>query len=416
MKKHAKIVALVLALVMCLTIFAGCSSSTLNYLKLSKEMNAHDAYAFSGTMNFDIDYQPIDVTAEEQESVEMALDLINGLDLDYTGELILSDFTYHMDIGFNLDGKRYPIEFYMSPSKMLVNAADIIAFANNFCSEEEAAANIAAFEGVEWIDLYAEVDYDMSVLEDLSVDEVNQLLYDLMDILANGAFKNYDPKIFGTKGNGYTMTLDAEKLDALATGFITYFIDNYDAIIDDLDKWADGIPNEMLAAAELTAADVDMLFAELRGLEFAAEDKASALSAIDTVCNYLEGSELTSYYEKTGTNKYKASESITLDLSAFSEEALVISLTADMVMDASKPVQIVLPTTGKSVNDVADAVKADEVSGTFYLEDKIIYWDKAYAAPLLNHSGAMDVEPLLINSLNYFPLRQIGELFDENVV
>ena len=416
MKKSTKITTLLLCLLFSLLVFAGCSGEAANYLKLGKEVASLDSYSFDGTIDIGIDYQP----AEADPETQAVLDKFSEISLDYSGEVDMTTSSYHMNMDFAVDGQTLPLEFYLSPSKMLVNAQQFVDFVNLLGEADEAAAaaNEAVFADVKWIDLYDDQAMLEALvgLENIDYSQINQLLYDLIDQLANGSFKDYQPEIFGTQGNGYTMTIKADQLKPLSEKLTNYILDNYDAIMADLTEWCQTIPDSVLTDLGLSRADLNQILADL-DVEITDQDKAQIISQINTLCEYVKGSEYSVYYEKTGANRYKSVESMILNLSAIVGEPFSISIDATTNINGSKAVSVVMPTEGiSSIDKMSDGKKAAAVSGTFYLEDKTINWYKNYDASILDHGGMMDVEPLLRNNLNYFPLRQIGELFDETVV
>lgn len=415
MKKNRKIITLLLCLVLGLLVFAGCSTDAVNYMKISKEVASLPYYEFDGTIDMSIDYQPEAATAEELE----AMGMLKDIKVKYSGEADTENFRYHMLMDMTFGGKTYPLEIYMSAEEFLMSAEDFVNMTNSFLDAETAAANVEAIGDVEWLDLY-----DMPVsmsgvlgLGDIDLAQFTDLTYDFMDYLAENSFKNYAPDIFGASGNGYTLTIKADKAKVIAEEFVEYLFDNYDAIMTDLANFSKNIPDSLLASLNTTRAELEEGIASLAAMTATPEEKAEFITAVNGICEYLDGSEYESYYAKTGTNKYVNTEKLKMDLTVLVGEPFSINLDASMNIDASKKGTVDMPATGvSSLQQIAEGQKSTSVSGTFYMEDNYIVWSKYYEAPILNYGGVTDVEPKLVNNLNYFPLRQIGELFDETVV
>jgi hypothetical protein len=133
----------------------------------------------------------------------------------------------------------------------------------------------------------------------------------------------------------------------------------------------------------------------------------------------LKGTNLTSTIKKTGSGTYTQIDNGTIVMNDLTAEGTSIALTMKSTInyDGNKDASVKVPTENiNTVSKIAEGLKPTEIEGTFYMDDQEIYLYKYYDASLFNTYDVVNSEALIRNNFNYFPMRQIAEMFGETVV
>ncbi len=414
MKKISKLM-IVATLAMAVLLLAGCSAAGNGYMNTAKEMNTLDKYSFSGDMQMGINMDDLLAGEEMTPDLQEVKDMMNNINVKYSGQV--ANNVYAMDMDMTM-GKynNIPMKIYMNDKQMLMSTDSIIKMAEAMGAEPaEITATKQAIGSVEWLNLADMEDMLGGVLQSVDMVSLSNDLYAVMDAFANNSFKNYDPGCFsGNSSQGYTMTISDANLNAMATDFVSYVKANYAAVSQDLNQQAAAIDKGMLASLGLDSAALKETLAGLQNI-----DNATVTETANQIAAMLKGTNFKSTIKKQGSGKYTetASGSIVINDEQNGLGSIALKLDMKMDIDANQSVSVSMPTQNvSSQKAIADTLTPITVDAIFYMDDEELVLSKSYEASLFDTSDNITVKAILKNNYNYFPMRQISEMFGEKVV
>lgn len=413
MKKISKLM-LVAALAMAVLLLAGCSAAGNGYMNIAKEVNTLDKYSFTGDMQMGISMDDLLAGEEMTPDVQEAMDMLSNINVKYSGQV--ANNVYAMDMDMTMGKYNIPMKVYMNDKQMLMNADSIIKMAEAMGADQsEIAATKQAVGSMEWLNLADMDDMLGDVLQGVDMVGLTNDLYAVMDAFANNSFKNYDPGCFsGSSSQGYTVSVSDANLKALATDFVSYVKANYAAVSQDLNQQAAAIDKGLLASMGVDSAALKEALTSLQNI-----DNATVGETADQIAAMLKGTNFKNTIKKQGSGNYTetASGSIVINDEENGLGSIAVKLNMKMDIDATKDVSVSMPTQNvSSLKAIADTLPPVAVDATFFMDDEELYLSKNYEASLFDTTDTVTVKAILKDNYNYFPMRQISEMFGEKVV
>ena len=397
MKKLSKFMTVAL-LVVAMLALAGCSAAGNGFINTAKEINDLDKYTYSGQMDLGIAFDGLVDESQLTEEDKAAFEMLENMKITYNGAYKADDQTYYMDMKMTMGKYQIPMEIYMNSQQMLISADSLVETLKAMDAEQkEIDATVAAIGSVKWIEMDEATEILNEMLGGADAVALSNSLYAVIGYFADNSFRNYDPGCFsGNSSQGYKMTINDANMQSVVKGFINYTKNNAAAIKNDVDKQADVIIDSM--------AHIDVVTAD---------------ETVADICASLKGTDFSSTIKKTGNGSYSQLDSGKIVINGLDDagSSLTVKINSTMNIDAAAVVKITMPATDvKSMSGIAAGLKPVAIEATFYMDDNEFWLDKTYEASMFNTSDSYEVKAILKNNYNYFPMRQISELFGENVV
>lgn len=416
MKKYAKIF-LTLMLVMAVTVLAGCSAAGNGYFDTAKEISNLGQYAFDGKVEVKLNFNDMIDQSQMTEDELAALDMLQKLSIAYEGQYDAKESAYYMDMDLGMGEYTIPMKCYMTSDTMLIDANSFVETLKAMGADQaEIDATKAAIGSVKWIDVLDMEGVMGNLLNNKDIFSMSTAIYDVLAYFKDNSFKNYDPGCFsGNSSQGYTLTINDNNFKTVFNSLVQYSKDNYDAIKADINKQKNNIDNSIFAMIGIDSSYLQQTLDSIKN-----NNDANNLNAIaDEITAMFKGTNLTSTIKKVGNGKYTEVDKGVIVINDLTDENTSLSLTINSTMncDANKDVNINVPTTDISTLDkIAAGLKPSVIEGTFYMNDNQIHLTKTYDASMFNTYDIVESQAILRNNFNYFPMRQIAEMFGENVV
>ena len=400
MKKHFKLM-FVSMLVLAMTLLAGCSAASVGYMGLTQDVNNLDEYAMSGDVSLSITASGFDETST------------STMKMKYTGEYE-SNGKYHINADVTMDGTSIPMEIYMDNEKALVNKDAVLKMVAQDDIEPETFAKLEAeLADIKWLDANDIDVIGTDVLETDAITELQGNVFTIIEYFSQNSFADYDPGIFsGSSSKGYTVKINDSNLGNVTQSFITYVRDNYESVATDVNYYCQLMADE-LKAMELDTATVMEALAMFENI-----DDVTIEDTADQVAASLKGTNITSTIKKSG-NAYTQTASGKLVINEILGEDTKISLgiTSNAKIDSGADVDVTMPTEGvSSLAEIAKEQTPYAIDATFFMDDELLYLSKSYDIYLFDSYEEIEVKAILKDNYNYFPMRQISEMFGETVV
>lgn len=400
MKKQAKLF-FVSMLVFATVLLTGCSSAGVGYMGLSQDINAFEEYAISGDVALNVSVSGFGETTDSPMKIK------------YTGECE-SIGKYHINADVTVDGNRIPMEIYMDGEKALIDKEAVLKMAAQNIEDEDTVKNFEAeLADIKWLDVMdiEAVGANYMDIETLTVLQENA--FAIVEYFAYNSFDKFNPDIFsGSSSKGYTLKINDYNIPTVTQSFITYIRDNYSAVKSDV-AYICGLFTDELQAMNLdTAAVLDVLSL------FENIDNVTVKDTSEQVAAALKGTNISSTVKKS-SNVYTQAVSGKLVINDFLGEntKVTVDITSNTKYNINVNVNIVMPTKGVSgLSDIAAKQTPYAIDGTFFMNDELMYLTKSYDIYLFDTYEEIEVKAILKDNYNYFPMRQISEMFGETVI
>lgn len=425
MKK--KITLLLLALCLSFMALAGCSAEGNEYLKLSKEIGSLPQYTYEGTLDMGFNF-PESMLQDIDEEGKAALEAIRNIHATYTGYYELEKGSIYMDMEYTLPNAQVvPLRIHMQGKQILLNAQDLLTFMTTFgASEEEIAATAELLQDVQWLDLdsITSIYGDLDILNSINYVQLNNSMYAFIEQLNASSYKDYQPTIFSKKDQGYEMKLDDENIIPVINEFVTYTINHLKPIGEDFKNYIATLDDSVFALMDIEKEDmlaaIDQLAETSNAITL--EDIKELQATFDEIAKelptYLDGTEISSYVAKTGEKTYENNAHMLLTIHDPDNSAEYLQMTMDIKMnlDASQENTFAFPTEGiQSVTQLTNNKLPDHIFCYWTWQDNAVFCNKTYVASILNNSRFDTMAMNAIDGYNYLPMRQLAELFGEQV-
>ena len=414
MKKLSKFMTAAL-LVLAMLALAGCSAAGNGFINTAKEINDLDKYTYSGQMDLGVAFDGLVDESQLTEEDKAAFEMLENMKITYNGAYKADDQTYYMDMKMTMGKYQIPMEIYMNSQQMLISANSLIDTVKAVgADQKEIDATISAIGSVKWIEMDEATEILNEMLGGADAVALSNSLYAVIGYFADNSFRNYDPGCFsGNSSQGYKMTINDANMQSVVKGFINYAKNNAAAIKNDIDKQADVI-NSSLSLFILDADTIKEIIDSMAHIDVVTADETVA-----DICASLKGTDFSTTLKKTGSGHYSQLDTGKIVINGLDDAggSLTIKINSTMNIDAAAVVQITMPATDvKSMSGIAAGLKPVAIEATFYMDDNEFWLDKSFNASMFNTSDCYEVKAILKNNYNYFPMRQISELFGENVV
>lgn len=413
MKKLTKLIV-VAVLAMSMLVLAGCSAAGNGYMETAKEMNSLDKYTFTGDMQLGLTINDKSGWEGMTPDVQEAMDMLQNINVTYDGKA--ANNAFYMNMNMTMGKYVFPISCYMDSKQMLMSTDGIIKMAEAMGAEQsEIDATKQALGNVEWLNV---ADMDAAVGELLgSVDVVSMSndMYAVMDAFAGNSFKNYDPGCFsGNSSQGYTMTINDSNMKTIAEGLVSYVKANYAAIVQDLNKQAAAIDKSMMASLGMDSAALKNMLSGMQDI-----DNATVAETTGIITDALKGTNIKGTIKKQGNGKYseKVAGNVVINDVDEAGSSIAVKMNVNMDITADNGTAVTMPTQNvSSLKAIANKLNPVAVDATFYMDDEELYLTKSYNASIFDTTDTVTVKAILKDNYNYFPMRQISEMFGEKVV
>ena len=411
MKKYSKLLMAVL-LVMAMFVFAGCSEAGSGYFNSAKDVIEMNHYAYDGQMKMSMDLGGLAGDPSDAEMAEIN-NMLQNIDVTFTGQYDSKVGAYYMDMQMKMGNYNVPMEMYICGDKMLVSADSILDMIKSLNADQaELDATKAALGSVKWLD-FADAESSLgNALQGMDFVKMNQSIYAVLTYFSEHSFKNLDLGCFsGDAAKGYTLTIDDSNANSVIKGLVTFVADNSEAICRDIDAQKSVLDGGLLASYGMDSAALKDTVKEVAKYK-GAEDLNNSISEIT---NMIKGTQFKSNIKKTADKKYteKDKANITLDV-----EGTKIAVKFDSVVnyDGTKAVEVNVPKDGvETIANIAKKLQPKLIDATLYMKDNQIWLIKNYPASLFNSIDFIESQAIVKDDYNYFPMRQIAEMFGETV-
>ena len=411
-----------MALLVAALMLSGCSTRGNDYMRLNKEISTLPQYTYQGTIKLGVTL-PDSLTKEFTAADKTAFAALENMTITYSGYSIATTGTYYMDMHIqSANGKAAPLRMYLHQGQVLINSADLLALLATYGgSEAETTATKTALAGTDWLDFSSDVSaaYGFTFTDKTDFAKINTFTYNFMDYLNANSFQSYQPDIFSQVTDGYKMTVSKEQLPTVLNDFVLYVVNHYPAILQDVKAYLNTVDDTVYEGLGLEKQDVAAALADFpTPTALTAQDKLALTAALKELTDLFAGSELSSTLTKSNNNTYAQSTNMVLAIasSTNTQDKLKLSINVTMNINAGATVTDTYPTSGiKSIRELAKTQKAAHMSGIWMLANGKLNYQKTYAASSLNHSDAALIKAQVVDGYNYLPLRQMAELFDEQV-
>lgn len=411
MKKYTKLLMAAL-LVMTMFIFAGCSEAGNGYFNTAKELSTMDHYTYDGQMKISMDLGDL-VGGDSEADMSVINDMLKDITVNFNGKYDSKTAAYYIDMNMQMGKYKLPMEMYLQGDKMLVSTDSIINMLTYMEAEQsEIDATKAALGSVKWIN-YNDLENELgSTLQGMDMVQMSQSLYAVMSYFNEHSFKNLDLGCFsGNAADGYTLNINDSNIKTVIQGLVKFTKDNSAAICADIDAQKSAIDNGVFAAYGLNSQTIKDTVKEIANCD--GDEQFN--KGVDDIYNMIKGSNLKSTLQKTANNKYteKANAKIALDIE---NTKMSVSIDSTINYDGTKAVEINVPKDGiDTLGNIAKGLNPTELDATLYMQDNQICLVKNYAASLFNTVDFIDSQAIMKDDYNYFPMRQIAEMFGETV-
>lgn len=421
--------ALLLVVLMGISLLSGCSPAEKSYYSLMSEVRTQTVYEDSGSYTIEVSALPAGMfTGQDSPSASTLINALSQIRIEYKGKVDMKQQVYQYDYVI-LEGRtRAEVGAFSIAYKngiMYIKIDQLMNLIKELGTPVERENLDRIFTGVEWVSLS---DQDMAGLAPESQAGITSqllsnfsgqqlLIKKLLDGLVNDVYNDYSTSLIAQSGNKYTMTLrGSDLMDVFKSGAI-YTINNIDKLSQSLKNFLNRMTPAEAAQLGLTAD------ARLQALQILDEmvlavkqDSQSALREIEgmsaasnaEMLRVINDSEFVSSVEKTGTNNYKVTARVHLNLSDPDNprDRLVAAFTADQTITAGAAVQVIAPAGAVSMAELQSRMPRK-------MTVNIDTGDYSSSNGLFSNSGRLSVQ--MVDGRTYLPLRMVGESLGETV-
>ncbi len=400
---------LTLMLILSVGLFTGCSAAGNGYFQLAEEVSRLDGYTFTGSAVMDMDMSDLGLSDEEAA-------ILQNMEMEYSGEYNLEASALYFNMTMTMGDARFPMECYLDGSQMLISSDSLLEMMEVLGAEQEDIDGTAyALDGKKWLALDNAGELMAPILGEGGLAALSTNFYDALSYFQEHSFRDYDPGCFsGSSAKGYTLTLNNENMQDVTEGFLRYVRDHGDAVSADITANGETLDQSALALLGLTSTGLQELVNTVRQYS----DDAELTALAQQMTESLQGTEIVSTIKKTGNQKYTETDRLRL---AMTDPTTGISMNMGMELtmkiDGTKGGTFQVPAD----SDIASAAAIGEtlplqgVSATLYMDEQTLYLTKFYTASIFNTMEVVESQAIVRNNYNYFPLRQIAEMFGEQV-
>ena len=450
-----KIAALV-ASVMVITSFTGCSADELAYLQMGSQMiEGMEVMESTASIDVEVDVDAMKKFAVElgyeEEMMEEFLPEMNevsgtktfGLDLDMLMDL--GDTSYTMGLNVSYDDKTYdlgdifygPTEGVYLSGETVLGAMEIFAdvtgieetsYLTNpeFLKELEANLNKTGYIALLSMDEMGLTTEELATMNGNMESMDTEELYTIILKLYTDAFSDFSTGMVTKSGNGYELKADGKKISELVLNLIDYVGANYGEVTTAVQEYTlavmkiSGSGEEELAMLEESfAAMTEVDAEEVKMLTDAIKSSAQEVLTMPEMIKVMDSFDYTGSIQKEG-NAYVSKELITI---MNGTEQVAKMTTTGKTLSSTK--KVVVPTAITSVDDFATSMEVLENKYNPVNSVSLNWWSDdtemmaAYTEERAENSifggNFSYVEYLVEDGRMYAPLRVVTESLGEVV-
>lgn len=425
-----KLVTVFLIMLLTVTLITGCSLEEQEFLTLQKEISELTLYESSGEMVFSLQGLPVPSTNDPAEVLLFNV-LQKGIKINYTGKADLEkgtiEYTYSY-VNDTLGTEQVLTKVIGQGNIMYIKIDELVNFFKTLGDTEISKELQEVFGDTEYLSMTIEEYYEslgvtqqdqplaMLYPDSFTDNDLNKLLQKLM-LTFPEAYQNYSTGLLQKSGNTYSWQVSGGDAVRFLRTFLEYTLNNLPALQNWLDSFINNLSNEEMTLLGLEPQQkaeyqmlLNMMFTELTPNK---EQYLQELNALMTELEQdqetqtlLEGFKLTYNLTKNGTNAYSCDYVFNMNFKdAANEVGLQMAINTEIAPTA--PWNLTLPTSGvmtytELLNKITKTMKIQIDSKTYTLDDVTS-----------NTQANMNIQN--IENQTYLPMRQIAELFGEEV-
>ncbi len=437
-----KKIAALLATLMCILAFTGCSKAELNYLQMSVDMlQGMKVAETKGTTTVTMDFDALDKFMQDTAKTMGGSATVLGespikgketVQLDYVMTMDMEKIKFVFDVNAKYKGNTYEFgKIYYSMEGMYVSAqtfqgmydlmkATAQSYQDNYMFSEAYEKDFkAALAKQEYICLYNLQDLGVSdaELQAITTPMSNDIYKAVFDLYKN-AFSGFSTDMVKEIPNGFGIEASGEQVGQLLVSMLDYIIKNPEPVLNAFEEYI-VIASELSGVTGQELADVKTAFAQMkaevdifRQTMTQAKDMVAAVLQQTAVKNALQGFSYKAEITKNNDVYTTTEDYVMGDVCTITTKATTQAVNSAITFPTNA---VDLDTFGETMSSLVE--KYNPIVGIdamWVLEDETKEANvsmKRKDADLLFHADDMSTLSYLVEDGRvYFPLRDMCDI------